>query len=305
MSDISTTLNINVSLNGELNLGNLVEAVIDCDLVKLVILRIIDELDEMITFSLCGEKYKHDKENYQFERREKRNRKIFTKVGELNICGRRIRDKETGEIFVPLFDVLGIEKHKNYQVDINWAAVDIATKSTYRDTIYILKNFLKETMSPATVCRNVKDLGKKMKEFVMRKNKENEDESDYFLADGTMSHSQEKNLNKNNIKIAMTKKDHGENVLLSCSVNKSWEDVNKDIDNSNMIKSDAVLISDAEPGLINTLACDDRGFQLDFIHFQRDIGTKLWKDDQLSLDERKEIVKDVKKIIYKMKQSDL
>ena len=301
MFDLSTTLNINVSINDEFNISNLIEAVLDCDVVKLVIHQIINKLNDIITLCLCGERYKHNKENYQYERREKRNRKIITKAGEMNIQGNRIRDKETGEIFIPLFDVLGIENHKNYQIDINWAAVDIATKSTYRDTIYILKKFLKEIMSPATVCRNVKELGQKMKEFVMRKNKENKDKSDHFLADSTMSHSQEKNKNKNNIKIVMTKNSHGEKILLSCAVNKSWKDVNTDINNSNIVKSDAVLISDAEPGLIKCLACDDKEYQLDFIHFVRDIGYNLWKDNKLSLNERKEILKEIEGIIYKMK----
>ena len=47
------------------------------------------------------------------------------------------------------------------------------------------------------------------------------------------------------------------------------------------------LISDAEPELINNLTTDERNYQLDFIHFIRDIGYSLWSDNKLNLKTRK------------------
>ena len=47
-------------------------------------------------------------------------------------------------------------------------------------------------------------------------------------------------------------------MLLSCNVNKSWNDVNEEINQLNIIKNDAVVISDAEPELIKSLVTDNR-----------------------------------------------
>jgi hypothetical protein len=135
---------------------------------------------------------------------------------------------------------------------------------------------------------------------VKKKNEDNNDTYDYFYADGTKSHSQEDRY-KNDIKVAMTINDQGEKVFLSSNVNKNWDDLNEEINELNVLNPDAVLISDGEVELKNVLASAERKYQIDFIHFIRDIGYKLWSDNSLNLDERKNIKKYVEKIIYKLK----
>jgi transposase-like protein len=46
-------------------------------------------------------------------------------------------------------------------------------------------------------------------------------------------------------------------------------------------------------------------YQLDFIHFIRDIGYNLWKDNNLKLNKRKNLQKWVEKIIYKLKNQTI
>jgi len=138
-----------------------------------------------------------------------------------------------------------------------------------------------------------------------QKNKDNTDNHDYFYADGTKSHTQEKNMYKNDIKVAITTNDQGEKVLLSCNVNKSWEKLNEEINELNILKSDATLISDGEVELKNTLSQDDRKYQLDYIHFIRDISYKLWSDHNLDIDTRKKIKKYGEEIIYKLKNQTI
>ena len=69
---------------------------------------------------------------------------------------------------------------KNFQDDISLASADIATKSTYRYTVYIMKNFLKNTLSPSTINRQVIKTRKKIKEFMKNKNKDDEEEYEHF-----------------------------------------------------------------------------------------------------------------------------
>ena len=78
-----------------------------------------------------------------------------------------------------------------------------------------------------------------------KKNEDNNDTYDYFYADGTKSHSQEDRY-KNDIKVAMTINGQGEKVFLSSNVNKTWDDLNEEINELNILNPDAVLISDGE-----------------------------------------------------------
>ena len=48
-----------------------------------------------------------------------------------------------------------------------------------------------------------------------------------------------------------------------------------EIDELNVLAPDAVLVSDGEPGLKKALVTAERKYQIDFIHFIRDIGYKL------------------------------
>jgi len=62
----------------------------------------------------------------------------------------------------------------------------------------------------------------------------------------------------------------GEKVFLSCNVNKSWDKLNQEMNELNILSPDAVIVSDAEPELKNALTTAERKHQLDFIHFIRD-----------------------------------
>jgi transposase-like protein len=301
MRELLISIDISFTLNGDFSIANLSEKIHGLEVEKLILHEFIDKYGEMITRELCGKKYKHYKKEKRYSRAGTSKRKIITMVGELDLQVDKIRDKKTGEIFKPLLRILGIEPYKNYQDDISFTCTDIATKNTYRDTQYILKNFFKKTISPSTINRRVIEIGKEIKEFMKIKNKDNKDETyDYLYADGTKSHSQE-NRYKNEVQVAITTNQQGEKVLLSCNVNKSWGKLNQEITELDVLSPDAVLVSDAEPELKNALTTAERKHQLDFIHFIRDIGYQLWKDNKLKLDTRKKLKKLAEEIIYTLK----
>ena len=300
MIEISIPLNIKFTIDDEIDIINLSQKIKDLEIEKQILHQFIKKYDEMITTALCGVKYERKKDK-KYERASFAQRTIITLLGKSDFKVNKIKDTKTGDIFKPTLQLLGIERYKNIQNDISFTAADIATKSTYRDTTYILKNFTK-SISPSTINRHVIKWGKKIKKWMNNKNKENNNEKyEYFYSDGTLSHSQEKNIYKNDIKVAITTNPKGEKVLLSCNVNKTWSELNEEIDEQKVLKTDAVLVSDGEPGLKNALATGERKFQLDFIHFIRDIGYKLWSDKNLKLDIRKKLIKRAEKIIYKLK----
>jgi hypothetical protein len=299
MIEISIPIHIKFALNGEFTLVNLSDKIRGLEIEKLILNQFIVKYDELITTKLCGEKYEHNN-GKRNERAGNSKRKIITLLGEMDLKINKVRDALTGKIYKPLAQILGIESYKNYQDDVSFTFADIATKNTYRDTKYIMENFNKRSISPATINRHVIESGIEIKEFVKNKNKDNDESYDYLYGDGTQSHSQE-NRYKNDIKVAITTNTLGEKVFLSCNVNKSWNELNEEIDELNVINHDAVLVSDAEPELINNLATGERKYQIDFIHFIRDIGYQLWKDNILNLDTRKDMKKHAEKIIYKLK----
>ena len=225
MFEISIPININFTIDGEFTIVNLAEKIRDLDLEKEVLDQFVVKLNEIVTTELCGEKYEHDKKDKACERAGNYCRKIITLLGESELKIDKIRDMSNRKIFKPLLSVLGIEPYKNCQDDIVFASMDIATKSSYRDTVYIMENFLKKLLSPSTINRELIKLGGEIKSFMKDKNKSNDDaDYDYFYGDGTKSHSQE-DLYKNDIKVAMTTNEKGESVFLSCNVNKSWSDL--------------------------------------------------------------------------------
>ena len=301
MCDILIPMDISLSLNGDVNIVNIVDQIRALNVENVILCRFIEIMNDVVTTDLCGEKYKHNK-NERFVRAGKGSRQITTMVGKLSFVVDKVRDTWTGEIFKPLLTTLGIQPYKNFQEDVSWASTDIATKCTFRDTKYVMENFLKETLSPSTINRRVIETGAEIKEFLKNKNKDSscDEKYEYFYGDGTKSHSQEDRY-KNDINVVITTNDQNEKVLLSCCVNKSWDEVSQEVEELNVLSDDAVLISDAEPGLIKSFTQKGKKHQLDFIHFTNDMLYKLWSDNKIDLSARKEIEKFGKKIIYKLK----
>jgi transposase-like protein len=307
MIEISFPIFINLSIDGEVTINNITEKINDLEINKHIFNEFFNNLNDLITVEFCGEKYGRVKENKRYERAGNYIRKIHSLLGELDLKIDKIRDTEKGVIFKPLADFLQLDPYKKYQDDIAFTSVDIATKNSYRDTVYIMKNFLKEVLSPSTIYRHVKKYGSDIKEFMKKRvqNKSDNGDLQFFYSDSTKSHSQEEKVKKNDIKVAMTTNEDGEKVLLSCVVNKPWSVLNQEIEELDVLGSDAVLIADAEQGLKNALVNGDREYQLDYIHYIRDIGYYLWKDNKLNLDTRKELKKYAEKIIYTLKNQTI
>ena len=75
-------------------------------------------------------------------------------------------------------------------------------------------------------------------------------------------HKKHEQKNTNKKKIISHSDNQGKKVFLSCSVNESWDELNQEIDEMNVLNHDAVLVADAEPELKNNLANGKRKYQL-------------------------------------------
>ena len=65
----------------------------------------------------------------------------------------------------------------------------------------------------------------------------------------------------------------------------------------------AVIIGDAEREMRKDLVKGERGFQLDLIHALRDTSFKLWQDEEMTLEDRKGIIRRLESALFALKNS--
>jgi hypothetical protein len=59
----------------------------------------------------------------------------------------------------------------------------------------------------------------------------------YFFADGTKTHSQEPEMNKNDVNVILGHTNQGEKILLDLQVNEKWKTSQKEIKKLNILNS--------------------------------------------------------------------
>ncbi len=69
----------------------------------------------------------------------------------------------------------------------------------------------------------------------------------------------------------------------------------------NALSDSAVIVSDGESELINAFSDTNIRFQMDLIHGFRMLSYKLWEDDRLELNQRKEITNELKTLLLSLK----
>lgn len=103
-------------------------------------------------------------------------------------------DTAANKILKPIYDAVDFAGKKRYQEDISMISVELATKMTYRDTVKEGKFITKDFPSPCTVNLRVIEYGEKIQDMNMEKIKNAGIETAF--ADGTKTHSQEKDLTR-------------------------------------------------------------------------------------------------------------
>ena len=66
---------------------------------------------------------------------------------------------------------------------------------------------------------------------------------------------------------------------------------------------EAVIIGDADREMKNALVKGKMRFQLDLIHVLRDTSFKLWQDREMTLEDRKRIIRRLETLLFSLKNS--
>ena len=82
-----------------------------------------------------------------------------------------------------------------------------------------------------------------------------------------------------------------------------WQDTADHLNATRALDEKAAIIGDGDREMINALVTGDRENQMDLLHIFRATGYKLWQDAELSLRDRKAIIKELETILYALKNS--
>jgi hypothetical protein len=261
---------------------------------------VIEKADEELIEKYCGGKYARGNGKNRYQRAGSVERHPVTSVGKLNPRLHRVRDKEEKKIFLPVEDSIEFDGKKIYQEDISMISAELATKMTYRDTVKEGKQFIKDCPSACTIKRRVIEYGEKINAFTRYEIKDASVEVAY--ADGTKTHSQEKGKSKNGVNVVLGV-NNGKKVLLDARVNKPWEETASKLDEAAALDEKAVIAGDADREMRNALVKGERSFQLDLIHVLRDTSFKLWQDGEMTLEDRKGIIRRLESVLFALKNS--
>ncbi|MEI7650261.1 MAG: transposase [Methanomicrobiales archaeon] len=256
--------------------------------------KIINSADTEIATKLCGEKYTKKSGNERYVRAGTSERKPITSVGQLNIKVNKVKDITRNRIIKPVLERIQFAGRQKYQPDIVMMSVDFAQKLSYRDTVEELTLVVPVVPSRMTINKQVMKFGESIEI-----NQENAC-MQVAMADGTKSHSQEPGVKQNDINVMIGVQD-GRKVLLGMTVNQSWKALADHLDTNEILSEIAVIVSDGEPELRAAFANENIQFQMDLIHGFRILGYKLWEDDELNLEQRKEIINELKALLLSLK----
>jgi transposase-like protein len=296
LAELNLCLRIKISIpdNKKVSIASVTNAIEAQGLEKQAVKHLLEELQEQEVRRLCGKKNQGNRHK-PYKRKGYSSRTIGTRLGKVKLRLARVEDRATGKTFKPLKDRIDLKGKKIYQDDISILSVEFSTKMTYRDASKEVKRVVEESPSAATINRRAREYGSAIMQF----NHEVVEEGfGTVMADGTKVHGMKGRKNEVNVILGLDEK--GNKRLLRATVNRSWYSSARKV--KDRINDDAVLISDAEKEIRYAILKRDMKFQLDVVHVPNEVSYKLWQD-KLPKDERDRIIKELKVLLYTLKNS--
>lgn len=292
-------IKIRIPEDKNLTVGNLATAVHNMNIPKMVTEEIIHTLDGEKTEEYCGPANARGNGGKRYRRAGTKQRHPKTSVGPLDLKLHVVKDIHTGRTFRPIEDMVEFEGQKVYQEDVSMVSAELATKMSYRDAATEGELFT-QMPSPSTINRRLIEYGKEAQDH-NRQSVHGAGVKNVF-SDGTKCHSQEKET-KNDVNVSLGVDEGGNKVLLDTRVNAPWEATANVMEEDNALDREAVITADNEREMVNALVTGDRKHQMDFLHIFRGTGFRLWQDAELTLQDRRKIIKELEATLYPLKNS--
>lgn len=304
MHEIVASMQVKIQIpdNIKITVGNIATTIHSLGIEKKLAEEIIHTIDQKKLEEYCGPENARGNGEKRYTRAGTKKKHPVTNVGRLNLKLHLVEDhlRDKNKTFRPVEDIISFDDRKVYQEDISLTSAELATKMTYRDAATEGRLFT-ETPSPSTINRRVIQYGKQIQELNGEETRGARIKT--VFPDAAKCHSQEKNQPKNLINVTLGLDEKGNKALLDIQVNKNWEETAKALDKADALDKKAVVIGDGDQEMINALVTGEKENPMDFLHLFRTTGYKLWQDAELSLDDRKTVVRELEKILYTLKNS--
>lgn len=246
----------------------------------------LTQKEEELVTTLCGEKYSRIQKEYKRYKTGKST--IFTENGTFTHEFVFVRNKESGEVFSPLKDYLGIMPKQHLSEDLMQKMLSKLSFGTYQRISEDIQNSFGFSYSR----QHLHTLFKKNEDMsVLPLSEENKDK--ILMGDGvkTCGHKFE-------TKVLTSLSEEKELTLLKKEVNCNWEELLSGLDLSHY----EVFVGDCEAGLKQALLARNVKFQVCHVHAIRVFGYFLWKD-QVPKEVRKNLLKYLKPQLYTLQNS--
>ena len=290
---------LNIGEEENINIESLIGALREGKVEVQILRYALEELQEEHTTGLCGERYERGRSGYKYKRAGGRMRTITTKIGKARFRLQKVENIETGGISTPFLEKLGLGKRKRHTRDLKKDCVKSVVKLTYRDASETVEDLTSVKVSKSQIHKFVREIGHEIEKSNQGEVKK--DKVEYFTSDGTKAHGLKGKKNEINAVVGFDPETN-EKKLLNVSVNKSWKHVGKKVDKLNVVKKDAVMVSDGEVAMKNALLKAGMRMQMRVRHAIGYVGYQLWQQG-LPKDERKEIISEVKAVLYTLRNS--
>jgi len=289
------TLQLNIGVNGYLNLNDLCREVEELQLNKLVIEQILMRSQDEMIARMCGIKYNRNSNTYV--RAGTRERTIRTKFGDIILNLIKIRSLETGEITTPLLSEIGIRSRQRYTEHLMKDCLTLASATTYRKASDEMKEIGGVYVPKTTIHRFVQEIGPRIKQ----KSETSVEKKQILAGDSTKAHGMNKKKNRVNIVIGIDpiKK---EKTLVSASVNRKWSDIGDELKRKGIVDDKTIGLSDSDREIREALTTSKTNSQLCIVHYLRYFSYTLWQSGLIK-EERDKLVSKMEGIIYTLKNS--
>ncbi|KXA89949.1 hypothetical protein AKJ57_04625, partial [candidate division MSBL1 archaeon SCGC-AAA259A05] len=226
--------------------------------------QVIYSVENELIEEMCGEEY----ERTRYQRLDSKPRTLKTSVGTLELDLKKVKDKETGEVFSPVERELNMPKGKTVLEDVSLESIEQVPKLSYRKAVKTVKELSGSDLSKSTLWRRVQELDLSA---------EPRSDVDIVMVDDTKVHKQgEESFNFLDLALGYnTEKE--KYSLLFAGVNEEWSDIRKEIGKEvDLANAYVVCDSDRE---INEAFGDAKGIQICHFHAVKYVDYCLWRED--------------------------
>lgn len=270
------SFHVTLEAEGNISIEALVAAVDEGKMRETVVAKLLEERQEEHTLRLCGPRYGRNRTGFMFARAGRRKRTLLTKAGKIVFRLQRMRHKNAGKIHTPFLAAIGVGKYQRCGRDLKRACVELTSKTTYRDGCYCTEKTLGIKVGRMMVHRMVQEVGALVEAHNQRQVAGQQ--AKHLTADGTKVHGIKGTKNEVNVVLGYDPETN-QKTLLKATVNRSWKQTAAGVKQNGALADDAVLVSDADKPMRNSLLGEKMSYQMCNLHGIDEVRYKLWQEE--------------------------